>query len=96
MTVPLTDEQVAPLRAQLAGNLEEHQRLLAQLNTEEIQTPYRKLVSAAFFIAAERRFPKGSTRGDVTNFVADARSRTEEARRSRSTGSRARHPGGCR
>jgi hypothetical protein len=75
--MPLTDEQVAPLRAQLAGDLEEHQRLLAQLNTAEIQAPYRKLVSAAFFVAAGRRFPDGSTRADVIDFVADARSRTE-------------------
>jgi hypothetical protein len=73
----LTDEQVAPLRAQLAGKLEEHRRLLARLDPAEMQTPYRMLVSAAFFVAAERRFPKGSTRADVINFVADARSRTQ-------------------
>jgi hypothetical protein len=35
------------------------------------------LVPAAFFVAAERRFPKGSTRADVISFVADARSRTQ-------------------
>jgi hypothetical protein len=75
--MPLTDKQVAPLRAQMAGNLEEHRRLLAQLDPAEIQNPYRQLVSAAFCVAAERRFPEGSSRSDVINFVANARSRTE-------------------
>src|SRR5712691_4489552 len=75
--MPVTDEQVAPLRAQLAGKLEEHRRLLAQLDPVQVQTPYRKLVSAAFCVAAERRFPEGSTRANVIEFVGDARSRTE-------------------
>lgn len=75
--MPVTDEQVAPLRAQLAGKLEEHQRLLAQLDAEAVNDGYRRLVTAAFCIAADRRFPPESTASDVIQFVGDARSRTE-------------------
>lgn len=74
--MPVTDEQVAPLRAQLSGNLEEHQRLFAQLDAGA-HRGYRKLVTAAFSIAAERRFPPGTTASDVVTFVSAARSRTE-------------------
>lgn len=75
--MPVTDEQVAPLRAQLSGKLEEHQRLLAQLDKSAVNDGYRRLVTAAFCIAADRRFPPGSTDADVIQFVSDARSRTE-------------------
>lgn len=75
--MPVTDEQVAPLRAQLAGQLEEHQRLLAQLDDSAANDGYRRLVSAAFCIAAERRFPRGTTASDVIQFVGDVRSRTQ-------------------
>lgn len=73
----VTDEQVAPLRAQLAGHAEEHQRLFASLDASAARTGYRRLVTAAFCVAAERRFPEGSTASDVIQFVGDARSRTE-------------------
>jgi hypothetical protein len=75
--MPVTNEQVAPLRAQLAGQLDEHQRLFAQLDASAARTGYRKLVTAAFCIAAERRFPQGTKASDVIQFVGDARSRTE-------------------
>jgi hypothetical protein len=73
----VTDRQMAPLRAQLAGNIDEHRRLFAQLDPAEVRKEYRSLVTAAFCVAAERRFPKESTAADVIEFVGDARSRTE-------------------
>jgi hypothetical protein len=75
--MPITDAQVAPLRAQLAANIEEHRRLLAQLPPGEVRREYRMLVTAAFCVAGERRFPSGSSVADVIEFVADARSRTQ-------------------
>lgn len=74
--MPVTDEQVAPLRAQLSRQYDEHQRLFGQLDSAA-HPGYRRLVSAAFCVAAERRFPAGSTASDVIQFVGDARSRTD-------------------
>lgn len=76
--MPVTDEQVAPLRAQLSGQLEEHQRLFGQLDASA-RTGYRRIVSAAFCVAAERRFPPGAAASDVIEFVGDVRSRTDRA-----------------
>jgi len=75
--MPVTDEQVAPLRAQLGGYIAEYRQLLAQLSPAEVRKEYRMLATAAFCVAAERRFPSGSTTADVIEFVGDARSRTE-------------------
>jgi hypothetical protein len=75
--MPVTDEQVAPLRAQLTGHLDEHRRLIAQLDDSALNNGYRRLVTAAFCIAAERRFPPGATASDVIQFVGDFRARTE-------------------
>lgn len=78
--MPVTDEQVAPLRAQLTGQIDEHRRLLAQLDDSAVNNGYRRLVTAAFCIAADRRFPPGATASDVIQFVGDARSRTDRMR----------------
>jgi hypothetical protein len=75
----VTDEQVAALRAQLAGDLEEHHRLFTQLTPSDVRSGYRALASAAFCVAAERRFPNGSTAADVIEYVGDVRGRTQAA-----------------
>lgn len=75
--MPVTEQQVAPLRAQLAADIDEHRRLFAQLSDDEINREYRLLATAAFCVATERRFPAGSVLSDVIEFVGDARSRTE-------------------
>jgi hypothetical protein len=75
MTV--TDEQVAALRAQLADDVEEHRRLLAQLDLDSGGREYLALIDAAFFEAAERRFGNESTTADVIEYVADVRSRSQ-------------------
>lgn len=75
--MPVTDEQVAPLRAQLSGRTEEHQRLFAQLSKEEIQTGYRALVTAAFMIAVERRFGRQTSPAALVEFVGQIRAHSE-------------------
>jgi hypothetical protein len=74
MTV--TDDQVAALRAQLAGDHDEHRRLLAELDARGGLAGYTALVTAAFIEAADRRFGPGH-RDDaaVAAFIADVRSR---------------------
>lgn len=72
----VTDGQVAALRAHLAGDIEEHERLYAQLGPAA-GTGYNALVAAAFCTAVERRFAKEGTRADVMQFVGDVRARSE-------------------
>jgi hypothetical protein len=73
----VTDDQVAALRAQLADDVEEHRRLLAQLNLDSGGTAYTALIDAAFFEAAERRFGTGSTMAGIIEYVADVRARSD-------------------
>ena len=51
-----SDLQVATLRAQLAGDFEEHKRLLAEFDEKSDARPYVTLTNAAFFEAVDRRF----------------------------------------
>jgi hypothetical protein len=71
--MPVTDEQVAALRAQLSGRTEEHQRLFSALSEEDVRTGYRALVSGAFMIAAEQRFGRQTTPAALAEFVAELR-----------------------
>ena len=71
-----TDDQAAALRAQLAGDYDEHRRLLADLDSRGALAGYTALVTAAFIEAVDHRFGPGH-RDDaaVTAFVTDVRSR---------------------
>jgi hypothetical protein len=71
--MPVTDHQVATLRALLAGDLNEYARLRAQLDREADRSGYSALIAAAFFEAADRRFAAGHDRAAITEFVASAR-----------------------
>ncbi len=73
----VTDEQVATLRAQLEGNLEEHRRLLAQLDPATARTGYAALIAAAFSLATDRRFAADGDMAQVVEYVASVRSTTE-------------------
>lgn len=75
--MPISDDLVATLRAQLAGDAHEHERLWSQLDQAEVQSAYAALVEGAFFAAVDRRFGKNSTAADVIEFVGDLRSRSE-------------------
>lgn len=77
--MPVTDQQVAALHALLAREFDEHRRIYAALDRDGIRNGYAPLISAAFCIAVERRFTGDSSRADVIEFVADARSRAESA-----------------
>ena len=78
MTV--TERQVATLRAQLAGDFEEHRRLLAQFDEALDARPYVTLTNAAFFEAADRRFGGTASAGDITGFVAGVQSWSQKVR----------------
>lgn len=72
----ITDDQVATLRAQLAGQTDEYERRLDGLTTEESQSGYTTLVTAAFFEAVDRRFTSGKRVADereVIDFIATKR-----------------------
>lgn len=69
----ITDDQVATLRAQLAGQDEEHARGLDRLDTEEAKNNYVTLVTGAFFEAVDRKFMRNgkvADRSEVINFIA--------------------------
>ena len=76
--MPVTDEQVAPLRAQLAGQPEEHLRLFNLLDQDAKTTGYQALVSAAFVTAVQRRFAPEASPGEVVEFVGSVRSRSPQ------------------
>jgi hypothetical protein len=72
----VTDDQVATLRAQLAGDYGEHRRLLANLDSRGALPGYTALVTAAFIEAVDRRFgPERSDDAAVIEFIGDVRSR---------------------
>jgi hypothetical protein len=76
--MPVTDEQVAPLRAQLARQYEEHLRLFNALDQDSKNTGYHALVSAAFVTAVERRFARDVSPGEVIEFVGAVRSSSRQ------------------
>lgn len=71
--MPVTDEQVAALRALLALNSPEAERLTRQLVEADRLDGYSQLVYAAFVTAARRRFSPTWTISDIVRFVAAAR-----------------------
>jgi hypothetical protein len=73
--------QVAALRAQLAGHLDEHKRRVAELDWDTEGAGYVALLDGAFFEAIDRRLGTQATDEDIISFVADVRSRTEESGR---------------
>jgi hypothetical protein len=73
--MPVTDEQAAPVRALLARQPDEHDRLYGLLDQEARKTGYQALVSAAFVVAVQRCFPRDVTAEQVIQFVGDIRSR---------------------
>jgi hypothetical protein len=75
--MPVTDQQVAAMRAQLTGDLEEHKGLLAALDSRADGQGYSALLTAAFHNAVDLRFTRDSTLREVTSFVAATRSRSE-------------------
>jgi hypothetical protein len=82
MAMAVTDEQVATLRAQLAGDFDEHKRLLEQLDPVAARTGYTALIAAGFFEAVDRRFVREGKVADdseIIEFVSSVRARSDEA-----------------
>jgi hypothetical protein len=75
--MPVSDKQAATLRAQLAGDLEQHKRLLDELDNHADGRAYVTLTNAAFFEAVGRRFGASGTPDDVIAFVAEVRAWSE-------------------
>lgn len=75
----VTDLHVATLRAALSGNLDEYRTLLRGFDRQTDVRPYIALVNCAFIAAAERRFGKNLTADAAIAYVADVRTRTDEA-----------------
>lgn len=74
--MPVTDKNIAALRAMLVHDFEGHQRLLDQHSEEETKKGYFPLLTAAFYLAAEQRFG-GKPRGEIIAWVADVRARMD-------------------
>jgi hypothetical protein len=79
MTMPVNGKQLAALRAQLAGRLDEHKELLAQLDWSVDAAGYTALLDAAFSEAVNRRFNGQTSAEDIAAYVADVRARTDRA-----------------
>ncbi|MEV5710271.1 hypothetical protein [Actinoallomurus sp. NPDC052274] len=73
----VTDEQVATLRAYLAGEFDQYEQLNARLDPGVDGMAYGALIAAGLFEAVDRRFAKGATRAQVVDYVGDVRSRSE-------------------
>lgn len=77
----VTDDQVAALRAQLVGDVDEHRRLLSQLDPKAANVGYVALITAAFMEAVRQRFVRDGKPADddeIIDFVASVRGRGED------------------
>jgi hypothetical protein len=75
--MPVSDDQVAALRALLVDDIDRHRQLFGQLDRAEARKGYPALVTAAFGEAVERRFGQHYQPADIVSFVADVRSRSD-------------------
>jgi hypothetical protein len=69
--MPVTDDEVAALRAHLQGN-----QALQQELYERVTPTYSTLVAAAFLEAVNRRFGARDSAAEVIEYVADVRARS--------------------
>lgn len=75
MTVPVTDHQVATLRAFLTRDIDEHRRLREQLDREG-RISWVTLIAAGFVEAVQRRFAHASD--DAMEYVGSVRARSDK------------------
>jgi hypothetical protein len=78
MTMAVTADQVATLRAFLARDFEQYEGLYERLDREAAKTGYTALIAAAFVEAVERRFTVNSENAEVVEFVGATRARFDE------------------
>lgn len=71
--MPVTDNEVAALRALLKGDVERHNELFAEFASDQDPVGYMVLLTAAFGRAVQRRFGESHTPWDITEFVTETR-----------------------
>ena len=76
--MPVSDDQVATLRALLSDDMGRYRQLFSGLDRAEAKKGYSALVTAGFAEAVERRFGTGYRGGDIVEFVASVRSRSDQ------------------
>jgi hypothetical protein len=81
MIMPVTDDQVATLRAALKDNTARYRELFGGLDRAAARKGFTALVAAAFGEAVERRFGRDWRRADVITFIGDVRSRSDRLAR---------------
>jgi hypothetical protein len=74
--MPVTDLQVAALRALLSRDFDENRRLMGVLGDEGLRKGYFPLLTGAFIEAVLQRF-RGTKRSDIIEWVADIRAQRE-------------------
>jgi hypothetical protein len=74
--MPVTDDEVAALRAFLQGNQALQEELYERITTLAAKTRYMRLLATAFFEAANRQFGGRDSDAEVIEYVADVRART--------------------
>jgi hypothetical protein len=75
--MPVTDDQVAALRALLRDDMDRYQKIYGSLDRAEAKKGYPALITAAFIEAVERRFGASYQPADIVTFVADVRARSD-------------------
>lgn len=71
----ISDDHIALLRAMLATDGDEYERVADRLDRTNTSGRFDVLVSAAFYEAVHRRFGRAYTTASVIHFVASARAR---------------------
>jgi predicted nucleic acid-binding protein len=76
--MPVTDDQVATLRALLGDDMDRYRQLFSGLDRAEAKKGYSALVTAGFVEAVERRFGTSYQGADIVEFVASVRARSDQ------------------
>ena len=79
--MPVTDAQVATLRALLSDDVDRYEMLFGQLDRAQARSGYTALVTGAFCEAVDRRFGRNLQPADVISFVSQVRARSERVAR---------------
>lgn len=72
----VTDDQVATLRAYLAGDFDKYEQLNARLDRDTDGAGFGALIAGGFFEAVDRRFTTNSSAAEVIEFVSDVRAKS--------------------